>query len=186
LTLSGSVLTTTDVTQVGLPHHLEITVSATDYATPSGTPLLLTSAASLSSINSLGLGTDSVTFQSWVDTGDGLFGKSDTSGLQSVSGPILLGDHAYVLGPNPATKSFDHDPFSPFSITSTLTYDLGVGDTSAFATTATVSGPEGGPPPPPVPVPAGLALVLSGLPVLGVGYWARRKKRPAGEASRGE
>jgi hypothetical protein len=61
---------------------------------------------------------------------------------------------------------------APFSITEVLTFtftlDAGSGQTSANVSASTVAT---------APAPAGLVLALTGVPVLGIGSWLRRRRQ---------
>jgi hypothetical protein len=112
-------------------------------------------------------GSGSMTFQSWIDR---------NNGLNAISGAGVVG--TAVQGPfnmNPGVsdvtnKGFTPGPGSLFSMTSVTKFTPGgVGASISLDNTTSVTSSG-------VPAPAGLVLLLSGAPVLSVGYWLRRRK----------
>jgi hypothetical protein len=104
----------------------------------------------------------SLKFQSYADNSNTLFGFGDfTTGVQ---GPISLA----------SAGSYDSDAAGNFlrssgtySLSGTADITLGSGGSINFTTSETLTA---------VPAPAALVLALTGLPCLGAGYLARRRK----------
>jgi len=106
----------------------------------------------------------SITFQSWVDASNTAFGKpaGATTGLQgpfTTSASLLAGsDLAKFVGPMS----------NPFSITSEMTITLKAGGAIRLSAdgSTTVSTPE----------PSTLVALLTGIPLLGICGWRRRRQ----------
>jgi hypothetical protein len=100
----------------------------------------------------------SATFESFVNASNAEF---DTSGAVSITsgpfGPVAFSD----------TQSKVFSGSSPFSVTQRMTISFGSGGGSYSGDGATTVF---------TPAPAALVLLASGMPVLGLGYWVRRKK----------
>jgi hypothetical protein len=116
------------------------------------------------------------TFQSVIDNSNTLFGglpgvltpgPTDTTGLQVVTIPLVSGTDDFS-----GTASKVVSNVAPFSLSNEfrlLNLTIASGTQIQFTGTTTLS----------VPAPAGLLLALSGLPVLGLRMWRRRKAQAA-------
>jgi len=134
-----------------------ITASATGYNQP---PQALNPLTLTSHIGGTGTGSFTVTGQQWVDTTDQLYGMQFSPGAH---GPFTTSPYS-----DSKTVAFNRGA-GPFSLTDQLTITLGANSSTTGDLQSTV----------PVPAPAGLLLALSGLPVLGVGGWLRRRRMKA-------
>jgi hypothetical protein len=154
---------------------VEIDVTNTDYTMPAGSPLNLASSAGGSFVAPDAGNSITSTFQSWLGNTNGEFQLTNGTPIQNASAteaaPGLTTPLVYSPGTavNPgATRT------GAFSLTSRtiFTFTSAAGDDVAniAATTAATA-------PVPIPAPAGLALLLSGLPVLGLGGLLRRRKK---------
>jgi hypothetical protein len=133
--------------------------SATGFSQPSGNPLLLTS-----SINGNGDGTGTLTVQQYADPTNTLFGTGpNTPGPQGpfdISADGGYGSTAQVLFNKGA---------GDYAITDVLTFDLSPDSNTSGDSQSIVTN---------TPAPAGLVLVLTGIPALGLGTWLRRRRMP--------
>jgi hypothetical protein len=143
-------------------HTLHIYVSSTGFTSPQSPPPAILGNAS--SITENGGHTD-VTFTSYGDTSNTLFGTTGSS-VTSVSTSYSANDQTGVGSGSNSTL------FSPngnkYSLTNIGDYTL-TGGTSLTVVSGNTKVT-------PTPVPAGMTLALSGLPVLGLGYWFRRRQ----------
>jgi hypothetical protein len=146
-------------------HTLHIQLSDTSFANPPGSPLLLSSAIG-GSYAGASPGGSNAEFRSWADATNALFGHGTTTGPQLNSGPGPGPTFNADFTPGTATTLFARG--GAYSLTNQIDITLSGGTGADFAgSTATL---------PSVPAPAGLALVLSGLPLLGLGRLLRRQK----------
>jgi len=139
---------------------LVLTTGDTGFTSPSGPSVGLTS-----TISATAAGTNSanasVLFNSYLDTTNAQFGTQQgtpTILLSPLSpGSSLSGDTSAALTGTP----------SPYSLTEVAKITLANGDKLTDLSSGTTV----------VPAPAGLALALTGLPLLGLGGWLRRRKQ---------
>jgi hypothetical protein len=154
---------------------LVISVTDTDFALPGSNGSLMdmdSSAGGSISKKGASLAGNSFTFQSYADLGNQEFGKTITSGPQTFN---ATGNSTYSIGGAPngdKSVDFTHGP-EPYSLTDVSTITLNPGVKIQFSGNTDVSDPL------PAPEPATLALLLTGLPCLGLGGWLRRRGRPA-------
>jgi len=162
-------------TSVG-PQTLVLTLSASDYTFPIGTPLQFFSSASGTASN-VSIGANAMVFQAWADDNNLLYGGTVlapsagavTTGPQ-VSGSVTVGAGQTLAIPfTPGTNSVPFPGSQPFSITQQITFVLGAGANVTFNGQSVVS----------VPAPAGLMLAVAALPCLGLGFFRRRQKAKA-------
>jgi hypothetical protein len=73
-----------------------------------------------------------------------------------------------VLQTAPSPQVLAPNHFPPFELDNTLTITMAAGATGNVNGTTTAAA---------VPEPATTVMILSGLPLLGLGYWARRRRR---------
>jgi len=144
-------------------HTLHVYVSSTDFTNPtSPPPTILHNTSSISELT----GATSVTFTSYASTTNTLFATSggttastgysyDVSGPQSSGGQ---GSSSTMFSPNG----------SKYSLTNIGDYKMDGG------TSVTIVG--GNTSVTPTPVPSGVVMALTGLPVLGLGLWMRRRQ----------
>jgi len=144
---------------------IEIRIAYTDYALPAGSPVTVSSSGAANfgdtSMNDTGMG------QAWGDAGNtSTFNTGVTGGVQTGTSP---GGTAFgvVLLPNPST--FEFAKSGNYSLKQDLKLSLTehVNTTGQIELITDVA----------IPAPAGLALVLTGLPVLGLGGLLRRRKK---------
>jgi hypothetical protein len=136
---------------------LSISVDTSPYSIPGGSPLMLNSGQT-SAFLSVGA---SSTFVSSLISGP----DTTTTAPATITGAgfvLQTAASAPVLAPN-------HSP--PFALDNTLTILMAAGETGNVngTTTATAVLPE----------PASTVMILSGLPLMGLVYWVRRR-RPGG------
>jgi hypothetical protein len=159
-------------------HTLTVFVSSTGFTTPQSPPPT-TLSSSFSAVALTG-GTINYNFQSFADPTNRLFG-----GIPATPGlPVFP-----VPAPDTATPNLTSSTtgqagtgvlansalFSPNGATYSLTNALSITTNAAFSLTNFSGNTRVTPNP--VPVPAGLALALSGLPALGLGWLRRRRKQ---------
>jgi hypothetical protein len=145
-------------------HSILLAYGAQDFSSPVTPPPILVNSHIGGSVVT-GSSDNTLAFQSYIDQGNGL-------GHFGIPGTYTTGSQVV----NATTGSFQNDavatisPLSAtFSISQQLSITLGGGSEINTADNTTLS---------PVPVPATLALCLSGLPVLGLGWVrARRNKK---------
>jgi len=168
--LSDLLSSTTRVTNnSSATQTLKIIVSQTDYTLPSGSTLSVESGLG----GSVSTGTLTMTniFQAYADAGNTLRGTTDfTTGPQTASPNGSTFDTGSARGTFLRTGSY--------SLTTITTFTLSGGGVANFSAHENVTAP-GVVPNQPLPAPAGLVLALTGIPVLGLGAWVRR--RAAGE-----
>jgi hypothetical protein len=133
---------------------LSISVTTSPYSIPGGSPLVLNSGET----------------SSFLDKGaSSKFVSSLVSGPDTTTtAPALITGAGFVLqtAPSPAIEAPNH--FPPFALDNSLTITMAGGETGNINGTTTVSA---------VPEPATMVMLLSGLPLMGLGYWARRRRR---------
>jgi hypothetical protein len=89
-----------------------------------------------------------------------------TSSVNGTTTPVLT-----LVAPNPTTivtSAAATIPSNPFTISNQMVLNLVQGGQANLTGTSTVA----------VPAPAGIVLALTGLPVLGLSRWIRRRKQP--------
>jgi hypothetical protein len=153
----------TIVNQSGATNTLKILNGDTGFTSPTGATGSLESSISASA-SGQNTGTATVVWSSFFDNTNAQFGTQ-----QGIPGePVTL-----TIAPG-KTKSSDltgsvGPVTAPYSLTESASITLAAGDkTTDLSGVTTLT----------VPVPAGIALVLSGMPVLGLGWWrARRNKK---------
>jgi hypothetical protein len=158
--LSQLLSSTTSVTNNnGSTHTLHLWVTETDYTLPAGTQLSVESG--LGGSVSTGTLTMSNIYQAWADKNNGLFGTTDFSnGLQTATANNSTFDTGSAVG------TFTRGAGN-YSVTSEANFTMSAGATANFSAHVKLS---------PTPAPAGLVLALSGLPLLGIACWRRRRK----------
>jgi len=178
LDLSSNEQIATTFGTAGGTHTIRIELSQDGWLAPVGSPLVLSSSAGGSFAN-LGLpGTNqsvSATYQGFLDNTNTLFGQpgAGSTPIQSASASLSgAGTAPLTFGPNNPSVNPLVPGGTPFSLTDVLTFtftvDPGSGQTTANVSASTVAS---------VPAPAGAMLVMAGLPILGIGAWARRRQK---------
>lgn len=167
LTLGSMSVRNTDSVN---PHTLILSLTDTGFTFPNlgFGPLVIDTTASSTMTSSYGPST--ITFQNFGDAANSPFGTSFAGDAVVMS---------YLASPTSSSQSgsASNNLFNPtgiYSLTSRLTFDLA---RSANTNSASGKGEEviGLVP---VPVPASLVMIFMGLPVLGLGYWLRRRGQP--------
>jgi hypothetical protein len=142
-------------------HVLNISVSGDGFNSPqSPPPLEVLDTVSGSGVN----GTLFGNFQGYADATNTLFGKgfASTNLGFSVSGTSQsFHQDGVQFGFSPDGATYSLSTFATYSLSNGGSFTLSGGNVQAV-----------------VPAPAGLMLVLSGLPLLGLG-WLRRRRQPA-------
>lgn len=154
--LLGSTTRVTNLT--GANHVLQVFLTQTNYSLPSGNPLIVSSSMG----GTVNTGTVVLTniFQAYADATNAAYGTGGfTNGPQTAVASGSSFDTGSVSGL--FTRSGD------YSLTSVVTLDMSGGAVMNYSNQINVQN---------VPAPAGLVLALSGMPVLGVGTWLRRRK----------
>lgn len=164
-TLSDLLSSTTRVTNnSGTTQTLTIIVSQTNYTLPVGSTMAVESGLG----GSVSTGTLTMTniFQAYADAGNTLRGTTAfTTGSQTATPNGSTFDTGSATGTFLRTGSY--------SLTTITTFTLSGGGVANFSSHENLNAPSA------VPVPSGLVLALTGIPVLGLGAWVRR--RAAGE-----
>jgi hypothetical protein len=166
---SNMQISTLTVTNLGVSQQtISFVLSANNFTMPVNP--LDTMSSTISSSSTLSLGnTDSLTFQSYVDANNNLFGETSTTGLQSLdvaSGTLTSGATNTVQG----VVNKGGGSYSLTDVT-TLTLSAGAqigatGATTLSSSSATVAAPS----------PGGLTLACLGIPLLVLGSrWRRRQ-----------
>jgi hypothetical protein len=167
--LSYLMTSTTSLMNLDMKKH-ELTISVTQdgYSLPVGPMLDMTSHIG-GTVTTGGAG-QALTFQSYANNNNGLFNTvgATTTGPQSPN--VSVSRTSYDSEPDPSVL-FARTT-SMYSVTTTNAITLVAGGTLNFATSTTLANAA-------TPAPAGLILVLTALPALGVGGWLRRRHRKA-------
>jgi len=146
------------------------------FATPVGTPLFMSSSASATASGFKSSAGDKITFQTFVDDANNLYGGSEigpagsttTTGVQSSVAIDIATTTTSAIAFSPGTVT--DKPVSgsaPFSMTQQLKVTLTGGGNVTFNGQSDVTI---------APAPAGFLLVASGLPCLALGFWRRRQR----------
>lgn len=147
--------------------NLEVWLSDDGFQSPVGSPLFMSTSASatVSGFNS-SVG-DQIQFQSFYDDASTLYGTTSTTGLQQ-SGSVAAGPSTTLpLSFSPGSLNNVLVPGSaPFSLTQKALFTLSGGANVTFNGQTAITA---------APAPAGLILVASAVPCLGLGFWRRRK-----------
>jgi len=152
---------------------LDVFLSATNYLGPDGTPLEMSSSASATaSAFSIPAG-DVITFQSYIDDANNLYGGSANgpAGTSFTTGPqtsasVSVGVGGTLdVGFTPGTSVAVVPASQPFSLTESTRFVLSAGANVTFTGQTAVS----------VPAPGGLVLATAALPCL-LGFWRRRQQ----------
>jgi len=138
---------------------------STGFTAPATNPVILTSTASASA-DAGNLANASLVFNSFLNTTNTFLDGSGNWDGQYGAPTITLGPIA--PGASASNNSGAHWPLTstPYALMQQGQYTLGNGDQFFDGSTGTAVLPT--------PVPSGLLLVLSGMPVLGLGAWLRR------------
>ena len=157
----------------GSAHTLTIAVSSTGFATPGVDQLYSTMSGSVTRYSATG------SFTSYVDLNNGLFVTSNPSDPSKVINAPTLAFSAAALTPNASfsgtsisdtfgASNADGSPIV-YSITNVSNYTIAGGGslTLSGGNSETVA-----------PAPSGMVLALSGVPLLGLGCWLRRRRSP--------
>jgi len=184
LATNEEVLTSGNFFVGGNTHTLKIVISEDGYTAPTGTPLLLSSSTAGGSLGDTG-GSISVTAnnQSFLDNAIGNAAYGTPAAFVTPAGvgtgvatgtASLTGSGTAPLNLNPGTVTgVITSGGVPFTLTNVVTFSftLSAGSSgNAGLSTSTVAT---------APAPAGLVLALTGLPVVGVGSWLRRRRATA-------
>jgi len=163
---------------------LTLSVGANNLTLPPGTPLAWSSGAGGSYAPQpgipplLGAGSAALTFQSYADNTNTLLGTQQTLNAQPGDPPSST--VPMTFNTDEATGLFNKAPNATYSLRSDVTITL---DNNSAAVPlvfdGSIVGFQGHNIVSTVPAPPGLLLALSGLPVLGVGHWLRRRKSQA-------
>jgi len=177
LDLANNTKITTNFGAAGGTHTIRIELTQDGWNAPTGTPLTLSSSAGgstayLGGTNPSATQTITATYQGFLDNTNALFGKpaAGSTPIQTASTTqSAVGTKSLVF--SPATSSSLVPGGTPFSMTDvlefTFTLSAGSGQASANVSASTVAS---------VPAPAGVVLALTGLPILGIGNWLRRRR----------
>jgi len=150
--------TNTIKNQSGSTKTLTIYVSQTHYTLPSTPKLNVESSMGGSGAN--GLSTLVGIFQAYADKNDTLNGTSDfTNGPQNG----VANGNSYDTG----SKTGVFSRTGAYSLTTKVTLTIKAGQTVNFSNSENVTA---------TPAPAGIALLLSAVPALGIGGWLRRRR----------
>lgn len=161
-TLSDLLSSTTRVTNNSTDTKtLMILVSQTDYTLPVGSPLSVESGLG----GSVSTGTLSMTniFQAYADAGNTLRGTTDFT-----TGPQSAAPNGSTFDTGSATGLFSRT--GSYSLTTITTFTLSGGGVANFSSHENLKAPTA------ASAPTGLVLALTGLPVLGLAAWARRRR----------
>jgi len=141
----------------GLAQTITIEVTDTGY-----TPLAGNLSASIG--GTLTTGKSTVLDDAYASSTNGEFSTTSAThiALGTFSGPPNFSGSGIL--PQPAS--------APYSLTQRITITLAAGGSSGYDTSGNASLSA-------VPAPAGLVLALTGMPVLGIGAWVRRRTRIA-------
>jgi len=145
-----------------------LSASASGFTQPSANPLLMTSSLNGNGTNGPN-GAGSISLQQFVATSGSNNALFTTSGAGVFSTPTQ-GPFNSGAPYNAANTSVGFSQAGPYTITDVLSFNL----TSASNTSGDA---QSNVTPNAVPAPAGLFLVLSAMPVLGVGTWLRRRRK---------
>ena len=157
VTIANTNLTNKD----SVAHTLTISVSSTGFITPGIDQLYSTASGSITRYSASG------DFTSYVDRNNTLFGTSD------IAAPTLSFSGAALTNNASFSGTSISDNFSvgnnAYSITNVSDYTLAGGGslTLSGGNSETVA-----------PAPSGVVLALSGVPLLAVGCWLRRRRGP--------
>jgi hypothetical protein len=132
---------------------LSISAKTSPYSIPGGSPVLLQSGQT-SAFLSVGA---TSTFVSSLISGP------DTT----TTAPAIITGAGFVLQTAASPPILAPNHFPPFELDNTLTITMAGGETGNINATTTAAVPE----------PATMVMLLSGLPLMGLGYWARRRRR---------
>ncbi len=142
-------------------HVLHISVSATGFTSPqSPPPLNLLDTVSGSVVN----GDVTGDFQGYADASDVLFGKGFASSdltFSTVGSSKSFSADGGKGGFSPDGNTYSESIFANYSLSGGSSLTVTGGNTQTI----------------PTPAPAGAVLALTGLPLLGIGGWLRRRKQ---------
>jgi hypothetical protein len=179
LALSSNEQISTTFGATGGTHTIRIELSQDGWSAPTGSPLTLSSSAGgsfdyLQGTNLSATQSVTATYQGFLDNTNTLFGQpaGGSTPIQTASASrTTVGTTSLVYSPGTSVNT-SVPGGTPFSMTDvlefTFTLDAGSGQTTANVSASTVAS---------VPAPAGLVLALSGLPILGIGTWLRRRRQ---------
>jgi len=149
----------------------QLLASATGFTQPSTNPLLMTS-----SLNGNGTNPGTISLTQFVAT------SGSNNALFTIAGAGVFSTP--TQGPfnsgapyNAANTSVGFSQVGPYTITDVLSFNLGGFNAQTGVGSNTSGDAQSNVTPNAVPVPAGLFLVLSAMPVLGLGTWLRRRRK---------
>jgi len=157
----------------GGTHTLKIVLSQTGFTAPAGSPLNLSSSMNGSFVGTVTGNSVSANYQGSLDPTNALFGTPASGTTSPLTGTIVTVAPAVsqplILLPGTSSKLVPGGtPFSMMDVVSlTFFANPGSGQDTANVSGSTVAT---------VPAPAGLVLILSGLPCVGIGTWLRRRQ----------
>jgi hypothetical protein len=159
----------------GGTHTLSIIVSQTNWTAPTGNPLEVSSSGGGSLAATGATASATSTYQGFLDNTNTLYGTPAAGGtpLQTASTSTPPGlTNPLVYSPAVAVNPNAPGGTASFSLTDDLFFKVtvGAGGGTNFGASFTTDVTQI------VPAPAGLVLALTGLPVLGVGTWLRRRR----------
>ena len=163
----------------GKQHTLSLVLSANNFTSPgqAGSQMLLSSTASITGTGLLGP-SDSFTYQGYADANNNLFGTTSPPPVGGVAsgGAVTTGLSSFTMADGTLTQGKTDTKTATFvrtqdlySLTSVSTFTMTGGGSIGFATSTAAA----------LPAPAGIVLALSGVPLLGLGHWLRRRRQPA-------
>jgi hypothetical protein len=145
---------------------LHLWISQTNYTLPFGS--LLSVESSLGGSTSKGTLTLADLFQVWADENNNILGTSGfTNGLQSA----VKNGSSFDTGSAFGTFS---NANGKYSVTAEVNITMSGGGQSNFSDQVDISPVLA---PSAVPAPSSVLLTISGLPVLGIGFWFRRRSK---------
>jgi hypothetical protein len=147
--------------------NLVVAVSDTSFTAPTGAAVLT---SSLSGAVAAGAVTGSGTFNSVVDYNNNLFGGLPIGGTASGNTAATSTQTPTISSSFNNTVTAGTTATTPFAMSNEFHIsNLNIGSGAIFTLNGSTTLA-------PVPAPEGFVLALSGTPLLGLGYWLRRRK----------